>query len=288
MSPPSAPAGPTHVVAVLFRAAPALEALHERLRRIPDVTDVVAEHDHVRLDTPAGVVHASTFGAPWPDEDPESLAELGGVPAGLHPGALERAGDQSALWPGGALAATAHRGFVHLVMAEAVGGPRSQIEELERLAVALLADPDALCVFFPAGESLRDGHVIGNIRASARQQDATPLQIWVNGRIADVGKGVVVADVVGLGQIGLPDAEAVFPDRRELAPFEVLGFLLDVAHHLAHEGGALEEGVVYEGPGGLRWRAGLEAEAQIAPARRLVRWIPLSPGEDEQSDGNDA
>ncbi|MEM1452853.1 MAG: hypothetical protein AAF957_25895 [Planctomycetota bacterium] len=285
---PPNPAAPTHVVAVLFRAAPALETLHARLRRIPDVTDVVAERDHVRLDTPVGVVHASTYGAPWPDEDPESLAELGGVAASLYPGALARAGDQSALWPGGALAASAHRGFVHLIVAEAVGGPRSQIEELERLAVALLADPDALCVFFPAGESLRDGHVIGNIRESARAQDATPLQIWVNGRLADVGKGVVVADVVGLGQIGLPDAEAVFPERPDLAPFEVLGFLLDVAHHLAHEGGALEEGVVYEGPGGLRWRAGLDAEAQIAPERRLVRWIPLSPSDDEGADGSSA
>ena len=118
---PPNPSAPTHVVAVLFRAAPALETLHARLRRLPAVTDVVAERDHVRLDTPVGVVHASTYGAPWPDEDPESLAELGGVAASLYPGALARAGDQSALWPGGALAASAHRGFVHLIVAEAVG-----------------------------------------------------------------------------------------------------------------------------------------------------------------------
>ena len=34
---------------------------------------------------------------------------------------------------------------------------------------------------------------------------------------------------------------------------------------------------MYEGPGGLRWRASLDADAQIAPERKLVRWIPLSP-----------
>ncbi|MEM6676028.1 MAG: DUF4261 domain-containing protein [Planctomycetota bacterium] len=238
----------------------------------------------MRLDTSAGVVQASTYDAGWPDEDPESLAELGGVAAGLYPGALARAASQSPVWPGAEHAATAHRGFVHFVVAEATGAPRAQIEALERLAVAMLANPDALCVFFPAGESLRDGHVIGHIRAGATEQGAVPLQIWVNGRIADGGTGAVLADVIGLGQIGLPDAEAVFPDRKDLAPYEVLGFLLDVSHHLALEGGELEEGVVYEGPGGLRWRAGLDVESGIPPARRVVRWIPLAPdGSESQS-----
>ena len=37
---------------------------------------------------------------------------------------------------------------------------------------------------------------------------------------------------------------------------------------------------MYEGPGGLRWRAGLDVDAQIEPLRRVVRWIPLAPGED--------
>ena len=56
----------------------------------------------------------------------------------------------------------------------------------------------------------------------------------------------------------------------------MLGFLLDVTHHLFSEGGALEDGVVYDGPGGVRWRAALGHDAQIAPPRRVVRWIPLS------------
>lgn len=274
---PAPGAAPTHVAVVLFREAPALERLFEVFRRLPFTSDVVLQQTHVRLDTPAGVVHASTFGAPWPDLDPDSLAELGGVGAGLHPGALQRAADQSVVWPGGALAADAHQGFVHLIVAEGTGDPRAQAEELERLAVAMLADPAALCVFFPAGESLRDGHVMGHIRAAAKEQGAVPLQNWVNGRLAQSAEGAVVADLIGLGQVGLPDAEAVFPEREDLPPYEVLGFLLDIAHHLALEGGALEEGVIYEGPGGLRWRAGLDADSQIAPTRRVVRWIPLAP-----------
>lgn len=271
---------PTHALAVLFREGLPLESLHGMLRTVQGLGEIAASGDHVRVDTAAGVVHASTYGAPWPDGDEESLAELGGPAAGLHPGALLRAAGQDALWPGGELAARAHGAFVHLIMAEATGGPLAQTEALEHLGVALLSHPDALCVFFPAGEALRDGNIIGKIRHMSKEQDALPLQIWVNGRLADAGMGTRIADLVGLPQVGLSDAEAVVPEGHGLAPFEVLGFLLDVTHHLASEGGALEDGVVYDGPGGLRWRATLGADAQVAPPRKLVRWIPLSPGED--------
>ena len=270
---------PTHAIAVLFREGLPLESLHGMLRGVQGLGDVAPARDHVRVDTDAGVVCASTFGAPWPDDDEESLAELGGPAAGLFPAALARAGAQDALWPGGELAARAHQGFVHLVMAEATGGPLAQIEALERLGVALLSHPDALCVFFPAGESLRDGNIIGKIRAVSAEQEALPIQIWVNGRLADAGMGTRIADLVALAQIGLSDCEAVIPEGQRLAPFEVLGFLLDVTHHLASQGGALEDGVIYDGPGGLRWRAGLDADAQIDPPRKVVRWIPLSPDE---------
>lgn len=274
---------PTHAAAVLFHQAPPLESLFGMLRGATSsgALSCELEREHVRIELPEGIVLASTYGARWPDGDPDSLAELGGAAAGLYPGALERAGSQDALWPGGELATKAHKGFVHFIVVEATGSPLAQIEALERLGVALLAHPDALCVFFPAGESLRDGNIIGKIRSVSKEQEAMPLQIWVNGRVADAGQGTVIADLVGLGQVGLADSEAVFPDGRGLSPYEVLGFLLDVTHHLAREGGALEDGVIYEGPGGLRWRAGLGADAQIEPARKLVRWIPLAPGEDE-------
>ena len=272
---------PTHIAAVLFTEAPPLESLFGMLRTAQGLGEVAMLRDHVRVELPGlGSLRASTYAAPWPDEDTESLAELGGRAAGLYPGALARAGSQDALWRGGENAARAHRGFVHLAIDESArGGPRARMEALEHVAVALLAHPDALCAFFAAGEALRDGNIIGQIRATAAQQEALPLQIWVNGRLADAGMDTRIADVVGLAQIGLTDCEAVFPLRPDLAPFEVLGFLLDVTHHLVREGGALEDGVVYEGPGGLRWRAGLDAAAQIDPPRKVVRWIPLSDTE---------
>lgn len=278
-SPTNGAHGPTHAAAALFTDALPLESLFGMLRSVIGIGEIRMARDHVRIDTDAGVVLATTYGAAWPDSDPESLAELGGAAVGIYPDGLARAGAQDALWPGGERAARAHQGFVHFIMAEATGGPRAQIEALEKLGVAMMSHPDALCVYFPAGESLRDGNIIGKIRSVSEDQGALPLQIWVNGRLADAGMGTHIADLVGLGQVGLSDAEAVFPVRDDLAAFEVLGFLLDVTHHLAQEGGELEDGVIYDGPGGLRWRAGLNADAQIDPPRKVVRWIPLSPEE---------
>ena len=94
---------PTHAIAVLFREGLPLESLHGMLRGIQGLGEIAPARDHVRVDTDAGVVLASTFGAPWPDDDEESLAELGGPAAGLFPAALARAGAQDALWPGGEL-----------------------------------------------------------------------------------------------------------------------------------------------------------------------------------------
>ena len=279
----------SHVAAVLFTQAPPLESLFGMLRSAQQVQpgqglgEVSMLRDHVRVELAGlGSLRASTYAAPWPDTDVDSLAELGGPSAGLYPGGLARAGSQDALWRGGEAAARAHRGFVHFAFDESARGTsRDRMEAIERVAVALLAHPDALCVYFAAGEALRDGHIIGQIRATATEQGALPLQLWVNGRIADAGMDTRIADLVGLAQIGLTDCEAVFPVRADLAPFEVLGFLLDVTHHLVREGGALEDGVVYEGPGGLRWRAGLDADAQIEPPRKVVRWIPLSMSDTE-------
>ncbi len=274
----SSEASSVNTAAVLFRNAPDLEGIYTRLSQLPGLGEVALLKEYVRVDSSVGVVHVQAFGTQWPDDDPESLAELGGVEAGLYPGALMRAGDQNAVWKPAELCVRVHRSFLHLAVVEATGSPLAQTEELERLSMAFLADPEALCAFFAAGEALRDGNIMGQIRAQAEEQEALPMQTWINGRLADAGMGTHIADVVGLGQIGLADAEAVFPaDLKDVSPYEVLGFLFDVAHHLAKEGGALEDGVMYEGPGGIRWRAGLGADAQITPARKVTRWIPISP-----------
>ncbi|MEL6715838.1 MAG: hypothetical protein AAFP86_18805, partial [Planctomycetota bacterium] len=207
----------TRTAVVLFSEPPSLESVYGvAASSTLDARRVEMTETLVRAELGAGTLEVSLFGSAWPDEDEESLAELGGPDAGLFPGALARAGGQDALWPGGARAADAHRAFALLHLTEPKSGPKLQMEALERTSVALLAHPGALCVFFPAGESLRDGNVIGGIRSMAKEQGALPLQIWINGRVADAGQGVRVADVVGLGQLGQMDQEAVFPDRPDL------------------------------------------------------------------------
>lgn len=218
------------------------------------------------LATDAGVAAIEVHGAPWDDD--------AGAP-GLAPGALHRATEQPHLWPEGAALARAHRAHLRIQLEPAADvEPLAALHAVTDVAVALLAEPEATAIFFPRGEALRDGNVLGGIRAAAREQDALPLQAWTNGRIAAPLPGWRIADVVGLGQLGAPDHEAAFPE--DLAPpFEVLGFLYDLAHHLALEGGLYPNGMTLDGPGGRRWMARHVEAPLVEPPRPALRWMPL-------------
>jgi len=213
-----------------------------------------------------GALEVSVHDGPWDDEDPRE--------PGVAPHALERAAAQSHLWPAGAGLARRHRCHARLRAWPTAVDTLPALRALGDAARAVLAEPNATAVFFPRGEALRDGNVLGGIDAAAREQEAQPLQAWTNGRIADPGDGWRIVDVVGLGQIGAPDQEAAFPV--ELAPpFEVLGFLYDLAHHLVAEGGTFEDGLTLDGPGGKRWMARRVLAPLVEPERACVRWLPL-------------
>jgi len=214
-----------------------------------------------------GALTLSLHTTPWDDGAPS-------VP-GVAPHALERAVAQSHLWPAGAGLARRHRCHACLTVAPAdPADPRAALAALGEVARALLAEPAATALFFPRGEALRDGNVLGGILAAAAEQGAVPLQAWTNGRLADPGEGWRIADVVGCGQLGAPDQEAAFP--ADLAPpFEVLGFLYDLAHHLVAEGGTFEDGLTLDGPGGKRWMARRVLASLVEPPRPCVRWLPL-------------
>jgi len=245
--------GPTPLVAVILSLAP-LDAAR--------VASVCAEVWPVEL----GELTIEARAEPWPDEAP-------GIP-GLAPFTLERAVQQPHIWPTGASFARRHRCHVVLTVRTEGEATLAALSALGDTARALLAEPDAVAVFFPRGEALRDGHVLGAISAGAREQEAVPLQCWTNGRLADPGEGWRIADTVGLGQLGAPDQEAAFP--ADLAPpFEVLGFLFDLAHHLVAEGGSYENGLTIDGPGGKRWMARRVLAPFVEPERPCVRWMPL-------------
>ncbi|MEZ6016700.1 MAG: DUF4261 domain-containing protein [Planctomycetota bacterium] len=217
-------------------------------------------------DTKQGELTLEVFEAPWDDERPREV--------GVAPLALERAAAQPHLWPAGASLARRHRCHVRLRVRTTEQDTLAALAALCDVARAVLAEPNATAVFFPRGEALRDGNVLGAITAGAREQGALPLQAWTNGRLADPGEGWNIADIVGLGQVGAPDQEAAFPVG--LAPsFEVLGFLYDLAHHLVAEGGTFEDGLTLDGPGGKRWMARRVLAPLVEPERPCVRWLPL-------------
>lgn len=213
-----------------------------------------------------GDLSVEVRGEPWNDERPDE--------AGVAPFALERAVAQSHLWPAGAALARRHSVHVRLRATPTDEDVLPALMALGDATRALLAEPNATAAFFPRGEALRDGNVLGAILASARDQAAVPLQAWTNGRVADPGNGWRIADVVGLGQLGAPDHEAAFPEGL-VSPFEVLGFLYDVAHHLVSEGGSFDSGLTLDGPGGKRWMARRVVAPLVEPERPCIRWMPL-------------
>lgn len=213
-----------------------------------------------------GALTVDVRNSPWDDEAPDE--------GGVTPFALERAAAQPHLWPPGAGLARRHRAHARLRAAPVGDDHLPALLALVDAARAVLAEPSATAIFFPRGEAIRDGNVLGAITASALEQGAVPLQAWTNGRLADPGDGWRIADIVGLGQLGAPDQEAAFPEG--LAPaFEVLGFLYDLAHHLVSEGGTFEDGLTLDGPGGKRWMARRVLAPLVEPERACVRWLPL-------------
>lgn len=217
-------------------------------------------------DPALGTLEVDVRATAWNDEEPGEI--------GVSPFSLERAAAQAHLWPLGASLARRHRHHARLRVHPRGEDRMPAMRALTAAARAVLAEPNAAAVFFPSGEALRDGHVLGGITAAADEQGAVPLQAWTNGRIADPGEGWSIVDLVGLGQLGAPDQEAAFPAGLA-PPFEVLGFLYDLAHHLVLEGGSFESGLTLDGPGGKRWMARRVTAPLVEPERACVRWLPL-------------
>jgi hypothetical protein len=213
-----------------------------------------------------GALAVDVRNEPWNDDAPGEV--------GVTPFALERAAAQPHLWPPGAGLARRHRAHTRLRATPVGDDHLPALMALVAAARAVLAEPSATAVFFPRGEAIRDGNVLGGIISGALEQEAVPLQAWTNGRLADPGDGWRIADIVGLGQLGAPDQEAAFPEGLA-QPFEVLGFLYDLAHHLVSEGGTFEDGLTLDGPGGKRWMARRVLAPLVEPERACVRWLPL-------------
>lgn len=238
---------------------------------------------------------------PWPDpaaaEATPALGaafSVGAFGPGSTPGALERAADQPWLWDGGAAVAGRHGGFVRLrtgyMVPEAApegapeGAPQKlpddrdpvyELVSLTELAQTLLRLPGALALFAPAGEALRSREHVDAAMKRKAGLGPPPLELWSNVRaIALLREGDahwLALDVVGMGQLRLPDQEAIFAEGQE-QPEAVEALLRNACLHLLSRR-PIPPGSTAEDARGRRWRASA-ASAIVAPTRPVLRWLP--------------
>jgi hypothetical protein len=246
----------------------------------------------VELRSGGGIV-VDVVGRPWPD-DPRAAAEVPAIAAAWRsgllgpssaPGALARAREQAWSWAKGAEAAGAHRGLVRLRTVIELGDdarqlpkgydPAHELATLTELSAGLLRLPGAAGLFFPGGEALRSREQVEAVLGRRAGQGPLPVELWTNtrgmGLGEDGGTRFVLVDVVGMGQLRLPDQEALFAEGQE-DPEAVADLLRSACLRLA-SGKAIPEGATTDDRNGRRWRVSA-ANGVLAPGRRLMRWLP--------------
>ena len=235
-------------------------------------------------------------GRAWPD-DPAvaAVAAAPGLAAafragmfgpGTTPGALKRATEQSWAWPGGAAAARGHGGFVRLRMgygrpqgapADYHGGqdPVYELALLTEISRSIVGMRGALGFFAPAGEALRSREQVEAAMSRKAGRDPPPIEMWSNLRavalLQEEGERWLLLDVVGMGQLGLPDHEAIFAEGKE-QPDAVQGLLRNACMHVL-SGRPIPPGSTSDDGAGRRWTASF-GTGVVAPRRDVVRWLP--------------
>ncbi|QDV81521.1 DUF4261 domain-containing protein [Planctomycetes bacterium TBK1r] len=238
----------------------------------------------------------------WPDQmgDPEtspdvfvawSLGQFGPL---AFPGCLERAAEQSWGWEDGEDVPQQHTSHIRLLISYVLGADESEpedddsedvvlipddydpIEELRFLTKAvsaLLELPQAICYFNPGGEVLRDQNGLRQGLNYAWNYELPPLDMWTNVRLFRVDESWALMDTVGMGQLDMPDMEAVY-DTDRYEPAEVERFLRNASLYLMSTDEEFEDGDVADGPGDLSWNA-IECEESLSdPPRETIRWFP--------------
>jgi hypothetical protein len=296
----------TQCVAVLFQSAPAAEEIEKTLERWPFAGHAREEQgeDGWALsaggwvyDVPGGV-YAAVDIVPrrWPDDGAAATASptlgaawsRGAFGPAATPGALARAIDQPWMWPEGEEAAKRHEAFVRLrtgftapdpgdeeAARKPARDPVFELALLTELAQPILQRKDALAFFVPAGEALRSREQIDAALGRKVGSGPPPFELWTNVRSVTLSrendKTWLCLDVVGMGQLGLPDLEAIFAEGRE-EPAAVEQLLRNSCLHLI-SGRPVAPGSTSDDGKGRRWEAS-NAFAAVGPRRPVVRWVP--------------
>lgn len=239
----------------------------------------------------------------WPDQmgDPESEPDvfvawsLGQYGPLAFPGCLQRASEQSWGWEEGEKVAEEHTSHVRLLISYVLGADESEddgsgspddvvlipedydaIDELRFLTKAVSAVlelPQAICYFNPGGEVLRDQNGLRQGLNYAWNYELPPLDMWTNVRLFRAEDSWALMDTVGMGQLDMPDMEAIY-DTQRYEPADVERFLRNASLYLMSSDEEFEDGDVADGPGDLSWNA-IECEESLSdPPRETIRWYP--------------
>ncbi|HEY3353510.1 MAG TPA: DUF4261 domain-containing protein [Polyangia bacterium] len=141
---------------------------------------------------------------------------------------------------------------------------------------ALTRVPGALAYVNPSGETLLLPANLDETVAFAGQHGRLPLEVWTNVRmmkLTGLADGWMLMDTVGLGQLDLPDHEAVFHEG-DFDPNEVARFLRNVSLYVTGAGDVIQEGHTLDGKGGMNWRAQRFEDGVSGPPRPTVRLFP--------------
>jgi hypothetical protein len=302
----------TQCACVLFEEPPALDQLEQAL----DGWKVTAEQEPapgddgwlacgrgfvLALRTGAGVV-VDVVDRPWPDDPgaskdtPIAAAWRAGMfgPTAA-PGALGRAKQQAWAWEDAATVAAQHRAFVRIRTvielpaegpAELPKGhdPAHELTTVTEVARDVLRMKGAVGFFLPAGETLRSRAQVEEALQRKSGVAPPPIDLWFNMRAMGLGQEGdarwVLVDMVGLGQLRLPDLEALFAEGQEDA--DAVASLLRNACLHSLSAGPIGEGSTAEDGRGRRWKSS-RATGILAPRNRtVVRWLPeqsAKPGE---------
>jgi hypothetical protein len=292
----------TQCGAVLLRQAITLDQLLEALdraglqpRRKPPTGD-----GHWAFGDGAAVVPLGGSGRmlidiveqPWPDSmgDPKSdplvfgAWTMGHFGAGTFPNGLQRAIEQAWHWP--EARQLRHQAFLRLRCTWVSGADDPivppdykalpELVRLARTAAGLLRLPQAVAWFDPVGEVLMDAAHLDEALSHLETTGQPPLDAWTNVRFFRAGEsGWALMDTVGMGQLDLPDLEAVF-DMDKASPEQVARLLRNLSLYMLQKGDAFEEGHTVDGPDGTPWSA-MRVQGLVSPPRDTRRFV--QPGE---------
>ncbi|KAA5541387.1 DUF4261 domain-containing protein [Roseiconus nitratireducens] len=301
----------TQGVCVLLRKPVSLETLREKLSGFEIVGVQESVVDDASPETliinyrpeVRGHMLVTPSTEPWPDDmgDPESAPEifvawsLGQFGPLAFPGCLQRASEQSWAWEQGEDVGKEHQAHLRLLISYVLGSeesneqetgdsddvvlipddydPMAELRFLTKAVSAVLDLPEAICYFNPGGEVLRDENGLRQGLNYAWNYELPPLDMWTNVRLFRAEDSWAMMDTVGMGQLDLPDMEAVY-NTQKYEPAEVERFLRNASLYLLSSDEHFDDGDTADGPGNVSWNAIQCDESLSDPPRETIRWVP--------------